>query len=303
MDEPRYLLITADDFGIGPETSRGILDLAAKGVLTSTVLLVNSPYAAECVGMWRRAGGPIELGWHPCLTLDSPILAPHKIPSLVDERGHFLKLGTLLKRLLMGRIQQQEVEAEFQAQFERFIELVGFLPANVNAHHHVHIFRPIGDALAAVLTDVTPRPYVRRVVESVGKLARIPGARIKRVVLTQFGRRSARRQQAFKMPGNDWLLGITDPPFVHDPAFFHRWLQNAPGQFVELTCHPGYLDATIEGRDGSFTDGQLHRRQRELELLGNANIQNFTSRFTLVSAGELAALRDDRVLSVTRKVG
>ena len=70
------MLVTADDFGIGPETSRGILDLAVKGVLTSTVLLVNSPYAAECVGMWRRAGGPIELGWHPCLTLDSPILSP-----------------------------------------------------------------------------------------------------------------------------------------------------------------------------------------------------------------------------------
>jgi hypothetical protein len=36
---------------------------------------------------------------------------------------------------------------------------------------------------------------------------------------------------------------------------------------VELTCHPGYLDATLDGRDGSMTDGQLHRRAREFELL------------------------------------
>ena len=62
-----------------------------------------------------------------------------------------------------------------------------------------------------------------------------------------------------------------DPPCVHDPEFFARWLRTAaksagPGP-VELTCHPGHLDATVEGRDGSFTDGQLHRRQREYELL------------------------------------
>ena len=40
-----------------------------------------------------------------------------------------------------------------------------------------------------------------------------------------------------------------------------------PGRVVELTCHPGYLDAAVDGRDGSMTDGQLHRRAREFELL------------------------------------
>ena len=35
----------ADDFGIGPGTSQGILDLAAAGrLVTATVLLVNSPH-------------------------------------------------------------------------------------------------------------------------------------------------------------------------------------------------------------------------------------------------------------------
>src|SRR5437588_127944 len=43
----RCLVVVADDFGIGPATSRGILDLAAKGLVTGTVLLVNSPYAEE----------------------------------------------------------------------------------------------------------------------------------------------------------------------------------------------------------------------------------------------------------------
>ena len=73
MDAARFLIVTADDFGIGPATTRGILDLALAGKITSSVLLVNSPHAREAVQAWRHAGEPFEMGWHPCLTLDQPI--------------------------------------------------------------------------------------------------------------------------------------------------------------------------------------------------------------------------------------
>ena len=76
VDAVRYLVVTADDFGIGPATSRGILDLAAEGLVTCTVLLVNSPYAAEAVDAWKATGRRLELGWHPCLTLDPPVAPP-----------------------------------------------------------------------------------------------------------------------------------------------------------------------------------------------------------------------------------
>src|SRR5437879_4950211 len=65
----RSLIVTADDFGIGPATSLGILDLAVQGLVTGTVLLVNSPYAEQAVRAWNQAGRPVELGWHPALTL------------------------------------------------------------------------------------------------------------------------------------------------------------------------------------------------------------------------------------------
>src|SRR5438445_610416 len=105
----RPLLITADDFGIGLETTRGILELARRGAVTSTVLLVNSPYAAESVRMWNAAGRPLELGWHPCLTLDSPLVPASQVPSLVGSDGKFPGLGGLLKRLLRGRVRQAEI--------------------------------------------------------------------------------------------------------------------------------------------------------------------------------------------------
>lgn len=288
----RYLLVTADDFGIGPDTSRGILDLAARGAVTSTVLLVNSPFAEESVALWRAAGGTLELGWHPCLTLDAPVLPPRAVPTLADAAGRFHPLGTFLRRLAVGRIAAAEVEAELAAQYRRFADLVGRPPANVNAHHHVHAFRPVGDALARVLAGQRPRPYVRRVVEPWRTLRRVPGARPKRALLSHVGQRAARRQQLAGLPGNEYLLGITDPPFVRDPAFFARWLRHAPGQVVELTCHPGHLDATLDGRDGTFADGHLHRRPAELALLRDPAFGDAVGRagFTPVAAADLVQL-------------
>src|SRR5262245_11524232 len=176
MGKRRNLVIVADDFGIGPETSRGILELAAERRITATVLLTNSPYAPDAVAAWTRAGRPVELGWHPNLTLDRPILPPAQIPTLVGPAGCFHPLGTFLSRACTGRLRAAEVAAEFRAQYDRFVELIGRSPSLVNSHQHVALFGPVGDALLDVLHEQTPQPFLRRVRESIFTLRRIPGA-------------------------------------------------------------------------------------------------------------------------------
>ncbi|MCC6419487.1 MAG: ChbG/HpnK family deacetylase [Gemmataceae bacterium] len=267
MDDNRYLIVTADDFGIGPAVSQGILDLAAQRLITCSVLLVNSPYADRAVRAWRQAGEPMELGWHPCLTLDRPVLPAARLPSLVRPGGEFWSLGQFLRRIVLGRICADEVEAELTAQLERFADLVGRLPGMVNSHQHVQVFRPVGDVLRDVLARRAPLPYLRRIREPWGLLARVPGARGKRFVLSWLGRRDARRQEALGFPGNDWLIGITNPPCVADPVFLPRWLERAPGRVVELVCHPGYWDGTLIDRDCTPTDGGVQRRVHEMHRL------------------------------------
>jgi predicted glycoside hydrolase/deacetylase ChbG (UPF0249 family) len=267
LDGSRYLVVTADDFGIGPATSQGILDLAAEGLLTGTVLLVNAPDAEAAVRAWRQSGVPLELGWHPCLTLDRPVLPAERVPSLVRPDGQFCSLGGLVRRLCRGHVRADEVEAELRAQYERFLDLVGQPPPTVNAHHHVHVFPPVGAVLRRVLAEQRPLPYLRRVREPWVMLAAVPGARAKRAFLTLLGRREARPCDRAGFPGNDCLAGVTDPPWVADPDYLVRWLTLVPGEVVELTCHPGHLDTTLLGRDCSAGDGLLLRRVRELERL------------------------------------
>jgi predicted glycoside hydrolase/deacetylase ChbG (UPF0249 family) len=285
----RYLIVTADDYGIGPETSRGILDLALLGRITGTVLLVNSPHAEAAVRDWRHAGRPVELGWHPCLTLDQPVLPAARVPSLVDRKGKFWPLGKFVLRALLGRIRPAEIEAELRAQYGRFLDLVGQPPHVVNSHHHVQVFPPVGPILLDVLGGRRRPPYVRRIREPGAMLARIPGARFKRSVLSLLGRRNARQQAAADFPGNDWLAGVTDPPFVTDPKFLVRWLTSIPGDVVELTCHPGHRDLTLVGRDCVLGDGQLQRRICELELLKHPNFVDACAqaRWTLIAPSSL----------------
>lgn len=262
----RRLLVTADDFGIGPDTSRGILDLARLGAVTSTVLLVNSPHAADAVQLWAAAGRPAELGWHPCLTFDAPVLPAAKVPSLVGPDGRFHPLGTLLKKVAFGRVDGGQVEAEFRAQYGRFRDLTGRPPANVNAHHHVHIFRVIGDALLRVLAGQKPRPFVRRVVETRRTLMGVGGSRVKRGALNHFGKSAARRQAAAGFPGNDELLGVADPAGVEEAEFFPRWLAASTGEWVELMCHPGHADDELAGRE---TPADCRRRVTEFARLSD----------------------------------
>jgi predicted glycoside hydrolase/deacetylase ChbG (UPF0249 family) len=296
VDGKRYLIVMADDYGIGPATSQAILQLASRGLVTGTVLLVNSPYAVEAVRLWRQAGKPMELGWHPCLTMDPPSAPADQVPTLDGPDGCLWPLGSFVRRLYLGQVRAAEIAIELQTQFERFRALVGRTPSVVNSHQHTQLFHPVGPILLDLLTR-HGRPYVRRVEEPWSMLARIPGARLKRTFLTVLGRRQVRRQHELGLPGNDWLAGITDPPCVTDPEFFVRWLTRVPGRVVELACHPGYLDTTLIGRDCTATDGRLARRVDELHLLLDPSFRSACRRagFTLIAPSQLRELPSRRV--------
>lgn len=291
MSDRRFLVVIADDFGMGPATSKAILELADKGIVTGSVLLVNSPYAEEAVESWRTLGGPMELGWHPCLTCDHPVLDPRDVASLVGADGRFLPLGKLLKRLLLNKVSATELRAELTAQHERFCELVGHPPTIVNSHQHVSLFHPVGEILSEILRKQRPLPYVRRVRESMWMLGRIAGARLKRGFLSLLGKPQGQLLDQQGFHGNDALAGITNPRHVRDPYFFIRWLQAIKGRTIELACHPGYWDETLIGRDCAENDGLLQRRVDEFFLLQQPGFLDAVEHcgFELVAPFELEA--------------
>jgi hypothetical protein len=107
--------------------------------------------------------------------------------------------------------------------------------------------------------------------------------------LSHFGTKDAALQKQKSFPGNEWLIGITNPPCVGRPGFFTRWIARVPGQVVELTCHPGHWDTTLLDRDCKSGDGQLLRRVQEMQLLKDARFKEAVNAagFTMVSPSRL----------------
>lgn len=261
------MTIVADDYGIGPETSRAILEMAIDERLGATVTLVNSPFAEEAVAKWLQVRPACDLGWHPNLTLDRPICPAEDVASLVQPDGSFWPLGQFLTRVLTGRICRDDVYREFTAQYRRFRELAGFSPPVVNSHQHSSIFPPCDAALLRVFDDHGVRPYVRRVYEPMQTLCSVPGARLKRAFLNLFGSRASRRLAGMGYPGCGTLAGVTDPVHLKDPAFWPRWLTRLRDVGdVEICCHPGHADTTLMGRDCHSAEG-IDRRPDETRLL------------------------------------
>lgn len=263
----RWLTIVADDYGIGPETSRGILDLAKEGVITASVAIINCADAPRAIEEWKKAAPKADLGWHPNLTLDAPVCKAEEVPSLVRPDGTFWPLNAFLKRICLGKIKHEDVYREWSAQYHRFIELVGYPPLVVNSHQHVSLFPPADKALLKILGKQTPRPYLRRVVERIRPLFSVPGARIKRMVLSTLGSRVARKARKMGLSGSRQLIGVTDHGCVTDERFWTRWLDKTSRRGgIEICCHPGYYDTTLTDRDCDAEEGLL-RRPRETDLL------------------------------------
>ena len=110
-------------------------------------------------------------------------------------------------------------------------------------------------------------------VESRGAIWKVPGARLKRAVLSSFGIRVARRAADAGFPGCDWLAGVTNHGCVADERFWIRRMQSIGGKgSLEVCCHPGYHDETLVGRDCGPGEGLL-RRTRELALLQAASFR------------------------------
>jgi predicted glycoside hydrolase/deacetylase ChbG (UPF0249 family) len=183
----------------------------------------------------------------------------------------------------------EDVQAELRAQYERFQELVGHPPWVINTHQHVAVFPPVGRVLHDLLTEQMPKPFLRRVRESCTTLAGVPGAKLKRNVLTLLGTRLAQQSARLGFPGCLQLVGVTDPPCVADEQFYTRWLTKVPGDTVELACHPGYRDATLIGRDCSGDDACVARRVNELHLLRAADFAEAVRRagFRLTAPAEV----------------
>lgn len=130
----KKLIINADDFGMCEGNSLAILLAHEKGLVTSTTVMMNMPYASWALDKAKQYPD-LGIGVHLTLTMGKPLLPGKK--SYTDDEGNFLRPSAYEDGFPDG--DPEEVYAEWKAQIEAFIQYTGHLPTHLDSHHHVHM--------------------------------------------------------------------------------------------------------------------------------------------------------------------
>lgn len=134
----RYLIVNADDFGLTEGVTRGILAAHHEGIVSSTTLMVNMPYAEQAFAL-AKENPSLGVGLHFVLTAGHPLA--EGVDSLTDSEGRFLKLSDLQRQA-----QPEHLERELRAQLDAFLQS-GLVPTHFDSHHHACGYLPAAEAV------------------------------------------------------------------------------------------------------------------------------------------------------------
>jgi chitin disaccharide deacetylase len=142
-------VITADDFGLAPEVNEAVELAFSRGILTAASLMVSGPAADDAVARARRLQR-LCVGLHLVLVDGCPVLAPERLPDLVDTVGRFrMGMAELGLAIVARPSVRRQVAAEIEAQFAAF-QATQLPLDHVNAHKHFHLHPAVARAIIAI---------------------------------------------------------------------------------------------------------------------------------------------------------
>ncbi len=255
MTAPRVLAVCADDFGLSPGISAGIVRLAHTGRLTAISCLTNGAGWASAVPLLNGLPASVDVGLHLNFTEGRPLS-----PRLAKRWPQFPPLPLLIARAHLGVLPRGALRNEAHAQLAAFMRAHGSAPAFIDGHQHVHHLPGLRDLILDMLEHVQPLPAMRSTGRVLG-----PGFGVKRALIERTGGRAlagelARREIAH----NPALLGAYDFTEPDYRALMQGWLAALPAEGGLLFCHPG------DASDAAAPDPIAAARLRESAYLGSA---------------------------------
>ncbi len=250
----KYLIVNADDLGISPSVSEGIITSHERGIVTSTTVMTNVPSAKDGFLKAQERAPKLGLGLHITLSYGAPVLPAKEVPSLVDTKGNFLSFP------LLAEFSSKELQAEIYAQFDQFTQLSGKIPDHLDSHQFMANVHPAAFETMLELAEKHKIPI------------RNPSMFLSIEKLHQF----MKSRGTLSQPALDQKIPLLQNicsrySQIQWPHFFeHRFyakeakvknllsiLKELPKGITELMCHPGYI---VDLKN------DYYREERELEI-------------------------------------
>jgi hopanoid biosynthesis associated protein HpnK len=269
----KRVIVTADDFGAAPEVNEAVERAHRNGILRAASLMVGAPAAGDAIERARRMPA-LAVGLHVVLVHGRPVLAPERVPDLVDDRGEFLTdLVRAGVRFFFRPGARAQLAAEIRAQFERFAE-TGLALDHADAQSHMHV-----------------HPTVFALLVRIGREFGLGAVRIPRepfggtrTIEPWLALMRARARRA-GLVSNDYAFGVNDAGALTEARVIEM-LDRLPEGTTEIFFHPA--TAAFAGADRGT---ETFAWERELAALTSGRVRDAVveSGAASVTYGELAA--------------
>jgi chitin disaccharide deacetylase len=260
--------LCADDFGLSPAVTRGILEALAAGRLTATSAMTTQANWPEAARAFRALAPDADLGLHFNLTLGQP-LGP--IPRFAPS-GKFPAMSAIVPAAWRGALPRQEIRDELRRQLDAFEAAYGAAPDYVDGHQHVQVLPGIADDLIAELVQrgLAGKAWLRDSADRPRRIFARGKHWGKALTVAGLARGFGAKARAAGFQINDGFSGFSDFDAKADYAADFASYLRAPGARPLIMCHPGHVDDEL-----ALLDPVTASREAELAFL-------LSSRFTEV---------------------
>jgi predicted glycoside hydrolase/deacetylase ChbG (UPF0249 family) len=223
----KRLVVNADDLGRTHGINTGVFEAHRLGIVTSATAMVNYESIREAAAM-SKEHPKLGIGLHVALTGGRTALPSSRVPSLVGKDG-----AQPAKPEGLVEPRPEELAAELDAQFQRFVEVFGRKPTHLDSHHHSH-----------------RRPDVFHAITALALREGLPVRNAGGGMATDLRNAGVRTNDEFEEGFFD--QGVTVSNLV-------RIIDSLPKGSTELMCHPAHEDAELAASSS-------YARVRVLEL-------------------------------------
>jgi predicted glycoside hydrolase/deacetylase ChbG (UPF0249 family) len=266
-EDPNFqvrLVVNADDFGMSPSISRGIVRAHRDGIVTSTSLLGNCDDLDDTRVTLAQAP-ELGVGVHLALVGGSPVADPATVPSLLAESGRFHARGAEFIAAWMKRqIDPADVEREFDAQVTR-VRAAGITVDHLDTHHHLGFLPAVGRSVENVARKHGIGAIRSEIEAPTLSWVTDPRRGLKASVLTGLNWLTRRQLGARRHSAQSW--GYVESGRLDEVRVLEIIGRIGPGTH-ELICHPGEEQTPIYDYTGELRTLTSAKVRRALDQRG-----------------------------------
>lgn len=281
----KYLIVSADDFGLSDSINNGIIKAYKGGIVTFLNFIPAGP-AFENVLEFTKDVKLDEIGAHLALTQITPVTDPSGISTLVakDKKFHKSYIQFLLN-LLLGKIDTGQIYIELKNQLD-ILKKTGIPITNLSSHEHIHMVPAILDIFIRLAKEYDI-PSIR-CLGSEKIFGSVTMKKIyKKVVLQAFAKKMAEKMRKSEIIFADNFLGFLAAGALQESVLI-KMIGSLKNGTTELVCHPGFLSPEVLDRCVFHSNCES-----ELSAVTSNNVKDIVKEkdIKLIKFGELVRMK------------